>query len=203
MSASAAARVRSPRAVPAPAAPGRACALAGRGRGAEPARPPAPHAPSPARCQAPVSLPLTRAELPRDTVRPLSVSAHSAPRSHQLVCVPSHPGAPAAAPLHTKETGARAAGPPRAPERPQPGPGASGGAGARGDHPPPSPRRPPGLPPQVSLAPTQPARGGRAGRPGPTAPSEGGEGRSLLTPHEPQRHPGKARSGVGGITRTG
>lgn len=85
---------------------------------------------------------------------------------------------------------------------PGPAPAPREGRAREGTPPPrkPSARRPPGLPPRVSLAPTQPARGGRADRPGPTALSEGGEGRSLLTPTSPRGSPGKpARGGGGGL----
>lgn len=135
------------------------------------ARGPGSPRPSPACCQARCHCPFLAPSSP-ETQSVLCLSVHSAARFHQLVCVPSHPGAPAAA-LHTKETGARAASPPRAPERPQHSPGASGGAGTRED---PS-ARPPRVP---APAPASAVRGsgtarprGRAGQPRPTAPCRG------------------------------
>lgn len=152
------------------------------------ARGPGSPRPSPACCQARCHCPFLAPSSP-ETQSVLCLSVHSAARSHQLVCVPSHPGAPAAA-LHTKETGARAASPPRAPERPQHSPGASGGAGTRED---PS-ARPPRAP---APAPTSAVRGsgtarprGRAGQPRPTALCRG------VSSHPPAKAaPGRARSG--------
>lgn len=150
--------------------------------------------PSPACCQARCHCPFLAPSSP-ETQSVLCLSAHSAARSHQLVCVPSHPGAPAAA-LHTKETWARAASPPRAPERPQPSPGAPGGAGTRED---PLRTPPAGTRPCSRLG----CRGSGTARPRGargSAPTQGPPPRGLLSPRLQKRRPGEPALGD---TRTG
>lgn len=108
--------------------PGRPGPLDPRARGAGAwgrARPPAPARPSPACCQAPVSLPHPRAELPRDTVRPLSECSLGGEVPPTCVC-PVPPSAP-----HKGDLGSR--GQP-APDTgaPRPGPAPPrGGTGTR------------------------------------------------------------------------
>lgn len=124
--------------------------LRARGEGAwGPARPlrrgPRSPRPSPARCQARVSLPLPRAELPRDTVRPLSECALGA--EVPPTCVrPVPPGRSRRDAPHKGDRGSGAR-PARAPERPQPSRRASRRAGAREDPSARPPGRPPGVPP--------------------------------------------------------
>lgn len=130
--------------------------LRARGEGAwGPARPlrrgPRSPRPSPARCQARVSLPLPRAELPRDTVRPLSECALGA--EVPPTCVrPVPPGRSRRDAPHKGDRGsggrpAPSTGAPPAPERPQPSRRASRRAGAREDPSARPPGRPPGVPP--------------------------------------------------------
>lgn len=106
------------------------------------ARPPAPARPSPACCQAPVSLPHPHAELPRDTVRPLSECSLGGEVPPTCVC-PVPPSAPHKGDLGS---GGQPAPDTRAP-RPGPAPPGGGGTGTRQD---PSVRRTPLPLPRVS-----------------------------------------------------
>lgn len=134
--------VRSPHAARATAAL-RARAPEGGGSGSSPptrARGRTPHAPLPPAVRPQCHCPFLAPSSP-ETQSVLCLSAHpAAARSHQLVCVPSHPA------LHTKETWARAASPPRTPERPRPSP-APPEERARERTPPHAPRGRPPLPP--------------------------------------------------------
>lgn len=169
-----------PRAVPAAAAPPSPRAR-GRGRRVEPAHP-RPHSPRspPARRQAPVSLPLPRAELPRGTVRPLSECALGGEVPPTCVC-PVPPGAP-----HKGDLGS--GGQPAADR-----PGASGGAGTREDplRAPPAGAGPcPRLGSSGSAAAPHPAAGWR----GP-AQTHGALPRGVPSPRLHKRRPGRARGG--------
>ncbi|XP_007469944.1 PREDICTED: basic proline-rich protein-like [Lipotes vexillifer] len=143
---------------------------------------------SPARCQAPVSLPLPRAELPRDTVRPLSECALGA--EVPPTCV--RPVPPGRSRRGAPHKGDRVSG-----GRPAPGTGAPPaqpqrlrrGGRARGPL-----RLPPAAPARA------PASGRRVRHCPPVAVPQAGPDprplqRGLLSPRQPKRHPGRARSG--------
>lgn len=180
--------VRSPHAVRAAPPPARR-----RGRGVGPSPPAAAH-PSPACCQAPVSLPLPRAELPRDTVRPLSECSLGG--EVPPTCV-SHAHPPPGAP-HKGDLGSGGQPAPDT-ERPGPAPRLRRGGHARGPAARP-PRRPPVPPPRVSgVRHYQPT--GWRGPTGPTAPFRGvsphpaGKSGAPGEPAEGDSRMGKAAAG--------
>lgn len=176
-------RVRAPSRPPLPR---RARAPGGGGAGSSPpTRGRTRHAPLPPAVRPQCHCPFLAPSSP-EAQSVLCLSAHSAARSHQLVCVPSHPA------LHTKETWARAASPPRTgpapPEerarertpsaRPPRAPAPAPGSGLRGPPRPPTPRR------------------DGAGQPRPTAPFRG------VSPH-PACTSGAPGEPAEGDTRTG